>query len=855
MTPAVLGEPRAAGFADRLAAHGDRPALLAADGTITYAQLDDRVRAVAEVLGADRRLILIEATNAVEPLVAYLAALRNGHPVLLAAADDRATGRLVDAYDPDVVVAAADGWSIAERRRRTTHELHPDLALLLSTSGSTGSSKLVRLSRRNLQHNAESIAQYLEITPDHRAITTLPLHYCYGLSVVHSHLSSGAAVVLTDWSVVDRCFWDLFAASGATSLAGVPHTFHLLDSMGFESMSLPSLRHVTQAGGRLAPDMVRKYAALGERDGWRLYVMYGQTEATARMAYLPPEQASSHPGTIGVAIPGGSFTVDDPDDHGVGELVYRGPNVMLGYAEQPDDLRLGPTVDALHTGDLARLTPAGLYELRGRRSRFIKPFGVRVDLDGVEHLLAERAVTSMCTGDDERLVIAIQAGESAGSSAVRDLVAGRLGLPHSRVDVVELSQLPRLASGKPDYAAVGRHAAERPETAYRVDGATPPDSATAIRGAFAEVLGGDPGDGDSFVSLGGDSLSYVEMSLRLEGLLGALPADWHTTPIDRLTPTRQRRGRLRLRHVETSVVLRAVGIVLIVGTHTELWHQPGGAHILLGVAGYNFARFHLGASVTGKLASISRIVLPSLCWIGLLAAISDEFSWPNAMLLNSVLGVPDSPRDYWFIQTIVVILAVAGLLTALRPFRRLERRWPFASAVAVVLAGLAVRFDLFRLEQSEFPFSRPHLIFWCFALGWAAARANSNGRRLIVSALVLVALPGFFGQPEREMIVASGLLAVTWLPTVVVPPPVNRLVGAVAEASLAIYLTHWQVYPPLLRTSGPPLAFAASVVVGVTSWLVLRRAVAFGGPCLARLPWRSGRGADAQASAACGALN
>jgi hypothetical protein len=276
-------------FVDGLADHGDAVAVVTAERTLTYAELDEAVTSVAGALGAERRLVLVEAANTVGALVALLAALRGGHPTVLAAAGASVTGHpLTTAYDPDVVFRADAGWAPEERRAAAGAELHPDLALLLSTSGSTGSPKLVRLSRENLQANASAIVRSLGITASDRAVTTLPMQYCYGLSVVTSHLTAGAGLVLTDRSVVDERFWDLVRATGATTLAGVPHTFELLDRVGFPGMALPSLRTLTQAGGRLHPDTVRRYAALSAMRGWDLFVMYGQTEATARMAYLPP---------------------------------------------------------------------------------------------------------------------------------------------------------------------------------------------------------------------------------------------------------------------------------------------------------------------------------------------------------------------------------------------------------------------------------------------------------------------------------------------------------------------------------------------------------------------------------------
>ncbi len=274
---------------------------------------------------------------------------------------------VVAAYDPDVVVTGA-GWSPsgapAPRTRCT-----PTSRCCSPPPGSTGSPKLVRLSHENLQANATAIADYLGLRDTDVAATTLPMHYCYGLSVLHSHLAAGAAVYLTEHSVVDPCFWDAVREHRVSSFAAVPYTFDLLDRVGFAEMDLPSLRCVTQAGGRLAPERVRAYAALGRRRGWDLFVMYGQTEATARMAYLPPDLAETSPASIGVPVPGGAFALEpipelplDPGGHDVevGELVYSGANVMLGYATEPADLALGrDRRRAAHRRRRAPVAPTG----------------------------------------------------------------------------------------------------------------------------------------------------------------------------------------------------------------------------------------------------------------------------------------------------------------------------------------------------------------------------------------------------------------------------------------------------------------------------------------------------------------
>lgn len=340
-----------------LYAHGERPAVRTADTGLGYRELADRVATVAGELGSHRGLVLLRTRNDVSTLVHYLGALAAGH-VVLPVNDGGDHTAIVRTYRPDMII---DGDGIHRLRTDSAHRLHPDLALLMSTSGSTGSPKLVRLSYSNLISNARAIAEYLEITDSDRAATTLPMSYCYGLSVIHSHLLRGATLILTEHSVLDPGFWALFRRHRGTTFAGVPHTFDLLDRIGFDAMDLPHLRYLTQAGGRLDPATVRRFARLGRERGWQFLVMYGATEATARMAYLPPDLAEHRPEAIGRAIPGGAFGIEPVDGFtDAGELVYRGPNVMMGYAHRPEDLALGSEVDVLRTGDIARRGADGL---------------------------------------------------------------------------------------------------------------------------------------------------------------------------------------------------------------------------------------------------------------------------------------------------------------------------------------------------------------------------------------------------------------------------------------------------------------------------------------------------------------
>ncbi|MFC7494755.1 MULTISPECIES: AMP-binding protein [unclassified Nocardioides] len=818
-------------------APGD-PALVDGDLVVTYAELLDRVARERERLGA-RHLVALEARPTVDFVVSYLAALADGHPVLLLADGD----------------LARQEHLVAEYRPGTAEDLHPDLALLLSTSGSTGSPKLVRLSRANVLANARSIADYLDLRPTDVAITALPLHYCYGLSVLHSHLLVGATVVLTDLSVADDCFWDLAVRSGLTGVAGVPHTFALLDAIDFGGRvlpRLPSLRYLTQAGGRMAPDRVLEYAGLLRQHGVDLFVMYGQTEATARIAYLPPDRALDHPDAIGVAVPGGALRVQPVPDAppGTGELVYTGPNVMMGYAHSRADLARGPELSELRTGDLARVTDGGLFQVVGRLDRQAKVLGHRVDLDRVEALAAD-------AGDAVRLIARPDClwafvGGARARGRVRDRLAAATGLRGAALRVVVLEALPVTASGKPDDASLRAHVACA-ESLH----VPPPDgplTAVEVRDLYAVVLGRpDASPSDSFVGLGGDSLSYVEVSTRLGERLGALPPSWPTLSAVELAEVGSRArpaAEVRRRRgvpVDIAVVLRTVAIVLVVVTHADLFQLQGGAHVLLAVAGYNLARFQLAVPedqqrVRGLLRSALAIAVPAVLFVGALAAVGHQYDWPTALLLNGPLGSEhwDEQWQYWFIETLVWCHLGLAALLAVPLLARAQRAAPFGWALALLGLTLAVRYWWTGVEAESTERYTLGVVVWCLALGACAALARDRKQRLLVAALAIVATAGFFGDARREAIVVAGVLLLVVGRPLRMPAWTASILGVLASASLWIYLTHWQVYPPLEDSGHQVWAILASLAVGVLAWLLVSRAT----PLVAAM-WRPGLRKDA----------
>lgn len=442
---------------------------------VTYGMLREDVATAVDALRTTvgRALVLMVCENSVASVCLYLSCLEAGCvPLLVEGGEAERLDRLLTAFAPDALLAPrgqpplagyrealplADGrYVLSVSATSAPRLLHDDLALLLTTSGSTGSPKLVRLSHANLLANARSIARYLEISPDEIAAQSLPMHYSYGLSVVNSHLSSGAAVMLSPHSFLQREFWDAFDSAGGTSVSGVPYVYDTLHRLRFDPARHPTLRTMTQAGGALRPPLIAHFRERAEVAGARLVVMYGQTEATARIAYVPWEQLAEKTGSIGVAIPDGRLAVVDSDAEGVGELEYTGPNVMMGYAETAADLIRGDDLGGvLRTGDLATVDNDGFHWLRGRLKRFAKLFGSRVSLDDVEADVESRwPVAAAVVEEQDRLLVVIAPRESVEPMAVAHQIARRLRVPPAAIRVSVVETLPLTANGKKDYQSL-----------------------------------------------------------------------------------------------------------------------------------------------------------------------------------------------------------------------------------------------------------------------------------------------------------------------------------------------------------------------------------------------------------------
>lgn len=607
---------------------------------LNYAELAAQADELCAPLYKNRGLVALEAANELPSILMLIGACRAGCPILLIGPNDLETKtNLRDDYSPDYeFIKKGASWVLNSRQVINDHDLHPELALMLSTSGSTGSSKQVRLSHENLQSNAESIVEYLSIQADDRAITVLPYNYSFGLSIITSHLACGASIALTEKSVLDDGFWEEFQKKEATSFSGVPRTYEILARNDFLEKQIPNLKTFTQAGGRLQPELVKKLSHYAIQRNAKFFVMYGQTEASPRISYLPPNLASENPDCIGIPVPGGKLSL--LDEHGqpitttdkAGELEFTGPNVMMGYALSRKDLHKNKDVHELRTGDIAVRKENGLYKIVGRASRFVKIVGLRLSLDDIESNLKSDGISCMVSGDDECIIIGSD-DTSISNRRIEKKLLSLYKIPSNTLKVILLKTLPTLPTGKPDYRSLLQKHKPKPS-----------NKPATLKVRFENLLGrNDLGDSETFLTAGGDSLSYVEASIAVEHAYGRLVPNWEKVPFKELFSLNLKHDNVATNsQFDSILVARAIAIALAMTSHAFIkfgvWeHLSEHLRLITRVAtpcflvlyGLGLARSYSGKEKSKDLKSLVKrlipkaatiyaafaaIVISSLCW-------------------------------------------------------------------------------------------------------------------------------------------------------------------------------------------------------------------------------------------------
>ena len=363
-----------------------------------------------------RTLIFVLAQNHVECLTGYIGFLRKGLIQMLLDPKINVVllQQLIHTYSPDYLflpisrykdfqhydlVSEHNDHKVLKLNKTNHYSINKNLALLLTTSGSTGSKKFVRISYQNIYENTKNIIKYLNIEESHRTITTMPPFYTYGLSIINTHLFSGASIVTTNMSVVEKSFWTLMKDQKVTSFGGVPYFYEILKKIKFNKIILPNLKYKV---------LIEYFLNYAETNKVEFIIMYGQTEATARMTFLPYKLAKKKIGSVGIPIPGGKITLrnNKKENQRSGEIIYKGKNVSMGYAKNYKDLiKADENKGILATGDLAKKDKDGYLYVTGRKSRELKLYGHRVNLDELEDILTHKGYKCICHGFDDQVMI------------------------------------------------------------------------------------------------------------------------------------------------------------------------------------------------------------------------------------------------------------------------------------------------------------------------------------------------------------------------------------------------------------------------------------------------------------------
>ena len=452
----------------------DEIALISNDQNISYGELNDKISYFSKKFDKGSVNILI-CSNTIESVILYLSLLNSGAITLLLSnqLSNEDIINYAKRYKVTNIISHKELYLDKFQNCWNYHNYfiykninsnilnNTKLALLLTTSGSTGSPKVVKISKKNLLSNTFAICDYLKLSNSDRHITTLPMNYTYGLSCINTFLCAGASIILNNHSILEKNFWELINKYKPTSIAGVPYTYEILHRLGIERLLSTSIKVLTQAGGKLDKELLIKYAHLCKKNNCLFYVMYGQTEATARMSYLPPENLLEKIDSIGIPIPGGNFEIDKKNIENnefetyqeYGELVYKGENVSLGYANSFDELNNKDDFKAvLKTGDIGYKDKDGYFYIVGRENRFAKICGIRVSLQDIEDLLNFLNTKCVALSDDKKLVVYIESDNlKINKSELKKIIVNRTTLPPLSINIRLISNFPRKENGKINY--------------------------------------------------------------------------------------------------------------------------------------------------------------------------------------------------------------------------------------------------------------------------------------------------------------------------------------------------------------------------------------------------------------------
>ncbi len=427
----------------------------------------------------EKSLTLILIDNSLTSAICYVSLLKKRKPTLILNQNisDKFLKNIIKKYEPENIFLPSKSFSkkifknyksnfkfrefkFLKSKSKNDFKVKHNIGLLVTTSGSTGSVKFVRQTYDNLKFNTLAIINYLKLNERNTTITTLPLSYTFGMSIINTHLKAGSKIIVTKKSLFEKKFWEIFKNNKINTIYGVPYTYEILDKLNFFSKNNLNLKLLAQAGGKISENLQKKIGNYSKKYNKKFFVMYGQAEATTRISYLPYKKVLKKIGSIGIPINGGRINLVNNNKvvhkkNSVGEIVYQGRNVCMGYTSGILDINENDDWKGkIHTGDLAKRDKDGYYFIVGRKKRFAKIYGINVNLDEIENLIKLKFVKSDFAVISKENKIIIYTSVKNLIKKIFIYITKIVDLTPNSFEIIFLKNIPKLSNGKNNYEAL-----------------------------------------------------------------------------------------------------------------------------------------------------------------------------------------------------------------------------------------------------------------------------------------------------------------------------------------------------------------------------------------------------------------
>lgn len=455
-----------------LAKYSNKVAIVSEDKKITYRNIYNFTKDLYSKTQS-RKLILFVCDNSLSSYLGYISFIFNNDiQIILDETNKNNYLEILNKYKPNYIWCKKRIITKLKKNLKSVFnfsdyhlfkynnkdiEIHSDLLLLCTSSGTTGNPKFIKQSFKNIKSNTKSIIEYQNLNSSYTSITTLPLSYTYGMSCINTLLAVGGKMVVTKNSIIQREFWDLFKNNKINIFNGVPFTYKILKKLKYFNKP-NNIKIFTQAGGKLSNEMQLDISTFCKKNKSKFFIMYGQAEATTRISYLPNLFNMKKIGSVGIAVKGGQIQIRDENmklirkKNKIGDIFYKGPNVFMGYSFSKIDLiRDYKWKKGLDTGDIGRLDEDNFLYITGRKKRFAKLYGLSINLDDIERIILQVYKTVDLAVISENNKIKIFYNNKKLKLKIIKLIVNKININQNSFELFFLKKMPKLYNDKTDY--------------------------------------------------------------------------------------------------------------------------------------------------------------------------------------------------------------------------------------------------------------------------------------------------------------------------------------------------------------------------------------------------------------------